>query len=461
VDSADVSLDSAGDVVSDPPLDEGKDAVSEPDGGESADEAAADAGAADAAQDGSADASEGADGNGGSGGSAGSGGSGGSGATAGSAGQDGSVEGGTELCNYIDDNGDGRVDEGFTYVEVPGSRHSVAATPYSHVAAGVSRGPSTAVLTWMAGDGTPSDTIVVQVVDLLGAPVAPPRTFKQYQSSNHNVPSWLGDRHFLTATTRWYDCGGTSSTTCTTYGFSVKEDGTTTWGPAELFKDTPIVSGRIAAGGEHWVVSQREGSAQARVRTFTPAGAAGSVDRTLLTLATGQASTVFSAATDGARIVWLYDERGDGGPWEPRMLVTDLSGAVTGGPFILAVSVGFGTSGTWPVLVNGVVHAVMSDGNLYRWSPSGSLLGKTPLLISPFLFVVPASDGAQILYFAQDGAGMLFGRVSLAGEVVQQPTKIITEATFRGGVVPVPAGAIVAGSRYYPGQVYWTRVACP
>jgi hypothetical protein len=364
----------------------------------------------------------------------------------------------------MDDNGDGRVDEGFTYEEIAGTRHVVDAQPYSGIF-WASRGPNTAILTWMQGNGTPIDTVKVQVLDLVGNPVAAARSFGTFQASNTNAAVWMNDRYFLAGTTRHYDCGGTSSTTCKTYGFSVLEDGVTTWGPTQLFADTPWVSGHAVIDGEYWLVTAPVGSTQVRLRSFTSAGLGGSVDRTLLTLGAGDSAHDFRAVQGDGKVVWTFELTPSGSTLPvARMFVTDQAGVVTLAPVALSPTVRIATSRTSPphVVVDDTVYVAMADGTMARWSVQGAFLGSTSLgLGAAPSFVVPTIDGRQVLFCAQDGTGVRLGRLSFTGDLVQPPTSVISEATFGCAVVAVPTGVVVAGAVYTPGKIFWSRAGCP
>ncbi len=378
-----------------------------------------------------------------------------------------------ETCNYVDDNGNGLVDEGFTYVEQSGSRTLINYGSYTGVD-GSARSPNGVAFTWWGhGAGTPGDPHYVQTVDLTGAPLGR-YSFSAYQSSNWNSPAWMGDRYFVGGVTRNYDCGGSGSTSCTTYGLAVDVNALPLLAQTSLMSTTPCVSGFFTAGSEFYVAVSPgcSTSAAVTVRSFQNTGAAGSVNKTLYTPGSGETLSMFRGVGTATEIYWLYTSTISGAS-SLRMLVSDLTGALVRGPFTLATgSIGIG-AGSPMAYVGGTTiylsYADASGWNVGRWSvTTGAAIGAPTLLLAGNSTGPRTidSDGFQLYVDGVGTSGPVFARLSLAtGAIVQAPTVVLVPAlgTAQGysALAAVPHGVIVAAGDYGGGHIAWARFGCP
>lgn len=365
-----------------------------------------------------------------------------------------------EACNFVDDDGDGLVDEGFGYVEASATSRRLDAAPF----AGLwwsARAPGRVAFSWGAGAGIPSDNIFVQVMDYNGSPTAAASSFTGFQSSNWNAIAWLGDRFFITGTTRDYDCGGGSSSSCTTYGLAVDSSGARMFGPSVLMVGTPNTGGMVGMGEQFLVTSIDAGSSAVRVRSFTRSGAAGGTDRTLIAPGVGETISSVRGASSADEIYWVYRSSVRG----LQLLVTTAAAVPVRGPYTLRSSTTTvipERGGSLMAIDAGVIYLGFTEsgtGYLGRWTTSGSALGAP----TPIPGGVDGVDlnGGQLYAVAPNASGPTVTRLSLSGMIVQPATPVLAGLAYSTGIAATGSGAIVMGSNYSPGRVGWARFACP
>lgn len=370
-----------------------------------------------------------------------------------------------EICNYKDDDGDGLVDEGFEYTQAAGSLTTVVEGTYVGVW-WIGKGPTSLVLTWAPGDGTASDVLRLQALDLQGIPIAVPAVTTSNQPSNYHEPVWMGNRFVAGHTKRQYACGGESSTSCPTELRAFAVDGTALFAAAQVVVDTPLVqSGPIVNGEYTLLFSPPSVPGNVRIRSYDPGGNAGSLNRALFSID----AYVYAIAgyAVGTEIFWVYSKNES----ELILRVTDLSGDTLRGPLTLSTQGRFTDyRGGRQILVHeGVVYALFRDTiapDVYvgRWDVNGVSVGAPTKLTSADRAFAMDRDGDQLYVLTKGGVEpdpIQLARVALNGTVLQYPAPVrLPDSENSAALAAVPTGVVVAAANY-TSQLSWARYGCP
>ena len=372
------------------------------------------------------------------------------------------------LCDYADDDGDGLVDEGYTYVEDTNRRRTLDTGPYPAVW-WLARSADRVAVVWVTGDGTAGDTISVRVFDLDGAPVTPRLTTQVGQPWKLARPYWVGPHLMIAATRRTYACED-GPVNCPTYLWAIDEDGAEVLAPTWISTGTPSVVGAWADGDEYaagFVPATGQGDVE--VRSFDDDAQPGAVDATAFATARGESITWVHAIRRDDDVHWLYSSSQTGF----TLRVTDPAGTMTQGATSLDLAsvgvaqIGFDTA----VLTDEgliVAYAIGEETAVGAWTTSGAPL-RAPAPLDGMAWPAAMSDGfGQIYVLAgrreDDVPRDYLWRVSLDGRIAQAGAAVeIPENHTYAALAGVPEGVLVVVADYGAGDrpVTFTRFGCP
>ena len=370
-----------------------------------------------------------------------------------------------EVCNQLDDDGDGLVDEGFEYVELPGSRYTVTFGGLNSLN-DLSRSPDSIGITVTRGSYD-----VVQVVALDGSPLGA----VELTGSGASAPTslhWIDGAFVLAGQEREYECGGWGSDSCEVYYARVSATGQLLTDRTVAYTAYPRLGGGFLGGGEivltHAPGSGFEGPVDAR--SLTPFGALGSLDAPALFPREPDQGIELRGAADADRMWWLWAEKDTGIrvyttvlTAQGLTLVHELPGqglrtASRSGDPILA------QEGTAAVL-----HAEATGGPIFsRWHPDGTAAVAPTLLAEVAGFVshptLTAGPGQLYVTWTQDETTRHFARLAPDGTVLQPPINVDGDLAVSGlplvGTAPTDGGVLIASTDYNKAHLSWAVYGC-
>ena len=371
-----------------------------------------------------------------------------------------------EVCDGVDNNCDGQVDEGYAYGVVDPSRVTVQGGTGMALYETVG-GADRIALSLGYGGGENTDVAEVHVLDHNGSAVGGPLEFGRYQPSNGNVLVWTGAHFMLVGATRSYACGGADSVRCSVYAAGIGTDGGLVFAQTEILRTSPQIGRSVWLGDRLFVPSIRDsGRSLTLVQVDGMGNLAGSV-AVPVALEPDEVIWTVVGVAGADRIYWVYgtDQR------QLRLLVTGPTGALVSEAVHLPTAVGNGRQqkGRLQMWVrNSDVYLLYlgeedgeTDYHLGRWSAAGEPLADLPLVTTSEQAAL-TSDGRQIYVAVGHGEGMAgLVRVSLDGRLVQPSTPTLSPSATRLGVTAVPGGVVVSVGGYSSRTVSWAQVACP
>lgn len=234
-----------------------------------------------------------------------------------------------ETCNYIDDDLDGNIDEGFVYGELPETRRLLMGT--LAIPRAVTRSPMGDVaLAYADGLGTAGDTVRIRVFgdDLASVFGGTPDVTAFQPADSHRI-MWSGDRFVFVGQRRSYACGSCPVfvSTFDRFGTSILPATTLFSSSAHVYPGVGLVDNTI------WRLDQVGQDVVAR--RYDVNGSALGATGPLFSLAPGTTVRSSWIEADGSDVLIAYSEDDGGGTYHHRLARFSRTGELLTGPVSL------------------------------------------------------------------------------------------------------------------------------
>jgi len=363
---------------------------------------------------------------------------------------------GEEVCNLVDDDLDGRVDEGFTYEVARWDSRPSRELSHVYAAAAGSEG---VLVTWRDGLGVASDRAQVTLHAFDGRLVEEVLDTGQLQPLSHTVSSWTGDGFLVYARQKGYECQGEDG--CRVFAAGVAADGAISFGPVEREPSFGVTTYArrgdeiIAAGyrgeGRRIAVARIDAEGRSVASREVLAGRRGVVFRRLrLGVQPGRIAVFVDAGGDLYRL--LLDEA-----LEPQGELERVEAGAT------LVDLRYDPG---PDALEDTQILVASAGGhrLLRWGSDSERLDDIPLpeLEHPFA-VLRQAEQVHVLDSAgpHDGVREVrYLRYDSAGQRLGEAVRLGAAKPPRGSMALTPRGVFVALASYELRTFEWGLLAC-
>lgn len=380
-----------------------------------------------------------------------------------------------ESCNYLDDDLDGNVDEGFVYGELPETRRLLTGQLASPRA--VARSPMGDIaIAYLDGFGTGGDTVRVRVFgdDLASVLNGTPDVTAFQPADSHRI-MWSGDRFIFLGQRRAYACGSCPvfASTFDRFGTSILPATTLFTSSAHVYPGVGLVDNVI------WRLDQVGQDVVAR--RFDVEGNALGATATLFSLAPGTTVRSSWIEEDGNDVLIAYSEDDGGGTFHHRLARFSRDGDVLTGPVSLPAEY----NDSVPEIASDLKHPFLFAGEeLYVAVQlgEGSVSDFRLLRVDRATLEVTAeawsttsgpygarivSDGRQfyaLAYVPPSAPHPSITRLNSAFQQVQPPTVVLGQSgrpslTYEPFLRDTPNG-VIAGAGNYSTATALSRLAC-